>query len=494
MRDRCLALLLVAALGLGVCGSVRAAPPQPSASPVSDLPLDIEPARNDTGGALPPGLATTLTQGLTARLTTRGLDVTGAARDAATLRVSIVRYETGPGDAVVVKAALVDTQNKRQIVDFIAVASRRPAASDAVAVDAAATVLADAIARHVGPRPAAAETLQGGADRYAIGGSTLAHRGDGVFVAAGSGEATETGSVIDLTRIAHVHGLADDDVPPFTNVTLNDRVPALRDDRGRRYALITLYTVDPPLDNLWSAEPGIDRGTDFRDPANLVKGTYSNYVSPVFTLTERQMPVAGHPIGHFLVKLQIPGYPTLLTGMTTTRRVDDELVDLTLGRQLGIGGVLLTPQPGRLNSAAEALEELSRRQHALLVIDGRHYRNVGGKNVGPTYVVEDGNVTFARFKLPQENAKDALRFFLEYVDRGVHNTFGSLVDRPHKGTGAGCAAFAFAWLKAAGIVPFVDETAFDAALTDEAHAAAGTVPFWARSYPAGQRALAPHRL
>ena len=133
-----------------------------------------------------------------------------------------------------------------------------------------------------------------------------------------------------------------------TDITLDDGGTAPTDTAGRPYARITLYQVDPPLTGLPSREPGIDRGTDIRDPADLVKAAYSNYVSPVFTNDPVPVRVAGHPIGHFFVKLEVPGHPTLLTGMTTIVRADTELMNITLGRELGIGGVLLTPQPGRL--------------------------------------------------------------------------------------------------------------------------------------------------
>lgn len=284
---------------------------------------------------------------------------------------------------------------------------------------------------------------------------------------------------VDLTRITHIHDLAaNPDVPRYTSVVLKAGGGASTDLDHGAHAYLTLYNIDPPLEDLPSRDAGVDRGLDFRDPSNLVKSAYSNYVSPVFTAAERRRPVPGHPIGHFLVKLELPGHPTLLTGMTTIERADAELVDLTLGQQLGIGGVLLTPQPGRLNSAAEAEHELSLRQEPLDVVDGVNYRPGILHRGGPTLRIEDGNVTFARFKLPNENARDGLAFFHEYVRRGVHNIFGSLINRPHKGTGAGCATFAMAWLKATGVISLVDEADIDTFLA-EVRARGGEPPFWA---------------
>jgi hypothetical protein len=289
-------------------------------------------------------------------------------------------------------------------------------------------------------------------EEISAGGVVVRHLTDGRFDVAGTN--------IDVHAITYSHNPAiDPDVPGATDVTLGDTVPALADSAGRPYAVITLYQVDPPLTGQPSREAGIDRGTDFRDPANLVKAAYTNYVSPVLTDDPVPVRVAGHPIGHFFVKVEVPGYPTLLTGMTTVARADTELVDKTVRRQLGIGGVLLTPQPGRLNSAAEVVRELALRQRRLRVVDGLYFHNVRGRNVGPEYVFEDGRVVFARIKLPVRNATDALAYFAEFVQRGQQNRFGSLLNRPFKGTGAGCAAFAMSLLQAAGAIPFITEPA-----------------------------------
>ena len=271
----------------------------------------------------------------------------------------------------------------------------------------------------------------------------------------GAGRFVVDHEVIDLRAIAHAHDAnADPDVPLGTDVTLNE-APLAGGGAGRRNAVITLYQVDPPLTGKPSREPGIDRGTDFRDPANLVKAAYTNYVSPVLTDDPIPLHIASHPIGHFFVKMEVEGYPTILTGMTTIARADTELVDLTLGRELGIGGVLLTPEPGRLNSAAEVIRELSLRQRQLRVVDGLYFHRVNGRNAGPEYLFDDGRVVFLRVKLSVANATDALSYFVEFIHRGEHNRFGSLANGPFKGTGAGCAAFAMSWLQAAGVIPFI---------------------------------------
>jgi len=315
--------------------------------------------------------------------------------------------------------------------------------------------------------------------------ASVIYQGDGVFLvtppAGVDGDEGSSQAVrIDLTNIRYSYDpRIDPDVPVPTNVTLDDVVAPMVDPSGREYALITLYQIDPPLADLPSVEAGVDRGIDMRSPADMVKSAYSNYVSPVFTNDEERLPVPNHPIGHFFVKVEIGGYPTVLTGMTTIQRADDELVDLTLERQLGIGGVLLTPQPGRLNTAAEAFAELQLRQRPLRVMDGLYYNNEGGRNVGPEYLIDDGNVVFARFKVPVENAKDAMAVFVQFVAQGQHHVFGSLINRPYKGTGAGCTPFAMSWLKASGVVPFVSESGQEALSVDDmTPAPVGVTDFW----------------
>lgn len=330
--------------------------------------------------------------------------------------------------------------------------------------------MAETVARHL--RQRSAQPAVPAADITAVGAAVW-HLGRGAFAI--------NGRIVDLAAVAHAHDpIVDPDVPEATDVTLDDLVPALTDDAGRPYAVITLYQVDPPLTGQPSREAGIDRGTDFRDPANLVKAAYTNYVSAVMTDDSAPVRVAGHPIGHFFVKAEVPGYPTVLTGMTTIARADAELVSKTVGNQLGIGGVLLTPQPGRLNSAAEVARELALRQRRLHVVDGLYFHTERGRNIGPEYVFDDGRVVFARIKLPVINATDALAYFVQFIDRGQQNRFGSLLNRPFKGTGAGCAAFAMSWLQAAGVIPFITEPGPMPAAADTA--ALGPSEFWRAVY------------
>lgn len=433
---------------------------------------------NETGRMMDAAALERLRADIAAALRAQGVDSpTGAgARGAMVLGSSVIQCP-GPGHPAALAVAGDDggclatvtmSERARGATLFDGVA-RTPPGTGAAEL---ARAIADVAAR--GLRRATADAGRGGADITA-GGQPVRHMGNGRFLVGGR--------AVDLRAVSYAHDPeVDKDVPRTSNVTLDD---ADRPGGPAGVATITLYQVDPPLTGKPSREPGVDRGTDFRDPSNLVKAAYTNYVSPVLTEDAVPVRVSGHPIGHFFVKVEVPGYPTVLTGMTTIARADTELVDLTIGRQLGIGGVLLTPQPGRLNSSAEVARELALRQRRLRVVDGLYYRaGLGGGNEGPEYLFDDGRVVFLRVTLPVANATDAMAFFAEYIERGGHNRFGSLLNRPFKGTGAGCSAFAMAWLQAAGMVPFITEPAVQPAPVETERL--GVRDFW-RAFHAGVR-------
>ena len=471
---------------------------QAGAAPLPSGPVSmkVETVGDETGGTVPRDTRAAITRELGKSLSDSGFAVV-RRKAQATLEVSILACQSSSAPEMgtdadtsdkhcVVTAIIIDNKT-RNIVTKLVIRTPGLAGNLGLSnrIDRATAPLAQAVAQEVARslgRAQAGDARSTLSEDLTATGARVMYLGNGLFEIGRAPTRTNSGvkdSVIDLMHVTHAHDPAiDKDVPYYTNITLNDRVPPLIDAEGREYAVITLYHVNPPLMGLPSREPGIDRGLDFRDAANLVKATYSNYVSPVLTNDAERRPVSSHPIGHFYVKVEIPGYPTVLTGMTTIARADTELADLTVGRELGIGGVLLTPQPGRLNSAMEAMEELTLRQRELRVIDGFHYRQVRGKNAGPEYVQEDGNVVFARFLVPSKNARDATAFFVEFLARGEHNIFGSLINRPNKGTGAGCTPFAIAWLEASGVIPFIEEPTQMPQIGDAAPESFGAEDFW----------------
>jgi hypothetical protein len=473
------------------CAAVEAGP---APEPEFYGSLSVESIADETGGTISRDFREAATEELKKSLGESGFTVAEKETAQADLQASILSCAKpavpsakpkADGGAPNCVAAAVITDNKTEnIVTKLAIPTPGPGAAETKTKSGDAAAMAKAIAAEVAALPGRTPSAKAAAEAEDITatGVRIVYRGNGVFAVGPWPNAADGGaavSVVDLKHVAHAHDPAvDKDVPYYTNVTLNDVVPKLVDAQGREYARITLYHINPPLIGLPSREPGIDRGMDFRDPADLVKAAYSNYVSPVLTNDAEQRRVAGHPIGHFYVKVEIPRYPTVLTGMTTIKRADTELMDLTVGRELGIGGVLLTPEPGRLNSASEAIEELTLRQRELRVVDGLYYRRRGGRNTGPEYVLKDGNVAFARFIVPVKNAKDALAYFVEFVARGEHNVFGSLINRPNKGTGSGCTPFAISWLEASGVIPFVAEPVPPDIGNDAVPESFGAADFW----------------
>src|SRR5690348_2118658 len=406
MRSVVFLVLFVCAIGIHGSEAAGAQPPRSS--------LQVHALTDATGGTVARDTREAVTRSLIGQLRNAAFaSGAGAAADSI-LDVTVVSCReaggstgapaTEPGCMVAVTVTQRSTDHVIAKFALQTPSLQGRNASRAENTEAVARAIVRELAAEIQPRPAAPNSV---AEDITAGGARVTYQGDGIFVVNRSGAAANAATIVDLKHIRHSYDPAvDKDVPTYTNVTLNDVVPRLVDESGREYARITLYQIDPPLVSQPSKEAGINRGTDFRDPSNLAKGTYSNYVSPVFTNDREQRRVASHPIGHFYVKVEIPGYPTVLTGMTTIARADSELADLTIGHELGIGGVLLTPEPGRLNSAVEPLEELTLRQRELRIVDGLYFSSFLGIRSGPEYVIDNGNLVFATYKVPVKNAKD----------------------------------------------------------------------------------------
>lgn len=449
------AVVALALAGTG-CGAVAPRQPPPA--------IGVAEPEDETGQDADGSALRLLREDVVAELRRRGFDAAATTGGPLLeLRLRLVQW-SGPGHlqppmhgGALAVASLHERGWHR--TRLVVIAHEPPAGNGGSLAQAIVAAIAPGILGHAAP-------ARGGTDITARG-RPVRHLSDGRFAV---GEET-----IDLRAIRHAHDpIADPDVPAATDVTLAHAPSGPGPEPGG--ATITLYQIDPPLTGLPSRQPGMDRSIDFRDPANLAKSAYANAVSIVRTDDPRPVPVANHPIGHFVVKVEVPGHPPILTGMTTIQRGDAELVELTIRQELGIGGVLLTPQPGRLNAAAEVARELALRQRRLRVVDGLYFRQLGGRNVGPEYLVEHGSVTFARIRIPERNGLDALAYFAELVARGGHNRFGSLLNRTFKGTGAGCAAFAMGWLQAAGVVPFIEDPPAEPPPGDPA--ALGPLDFW----------------
>lgn len=98
------------------------------------------------------------------------------------------------------------------------------------------------------------------ASRFLVRGVEYEHDGGGLFRPVGTSDRAVKAPTINLRQVMHRHDpVTNPDVPIYTDITLPGETPQLRDEQGRPFALITLYNIDPPLEDLPSREPGIDR-------------------------------------------------------------------------------------------------------------------------------------------------------------------------------------------------------------------------------------------
>lgn len=260
---------------------------------------------------------------------------------------------------------------------------------------------------------------------------------------------------INLKRVYH-SGTSDEF--RYVDITTGEVYEAKDESNAGR---ITIYMVNPPLLPLGYT-------VNWDTPAKLVQSTFNLGLSPVYTAGGKSVP--NHAIGHVFVKLEVPGLPVILTGMTTGQ--DAELGKDLLVQQDGLA-ILYESQVGRLNTAAELMEELVDRNltNEVFTIDGRD----GGK---AGKIATDANYSFLTYEVNEANARGLYAFMLEYIDRGIHNHYGSLVSRPAHASGAGCIAFGISFLKAAGIIPVIGEQDLVKTINREIEKT-DTVPYWA---------------
>lgn len=259
---------------------------------------------------------------------------------------------------------------------------------------------------------------------------------------------------IDLKKVYHSD--AGDDYK-YVDITTGETYENA-DGVGR----ITIYMVNPPLLPL-------GYGVNWDTPAALVQSTFNQGLTPVYTGGGKSVP--NHAIGHVFIKLETPGLPVILTGMTTGQ--NSELPSDLIVQQDGLA-ILFESQVGRLNTAAELMEELNDRklENKTYIVDSRE-----GKSLK---VETDANYSFLTYEISELNARGLYAFMLEYIDRGIHNHYGSLISRPAHASGAGCIAFGISFLKAAGIIPVVLEQDLVQVVNQNVARNDGKAPYWAR--------------
>jgi hypothetical protein len=160
---------------------------------------------------------------------------------------------------------------------------------------------------------------------------------------------------------------------------------------------------------------------DWRSPSHLAWSAIANELSPSRYLSK-------HSIGHVNIELRCDatqGHDSRIvySGMTS----DGESLerDALLKENIGLG-VLFRDFPGRLESADEILSQLPER-------------------------TKGGDLSLLRIRVSDATCRRLLVFHDEFRDRGLGEHYG-LPNRPRAGEGAGCTAYATAFLDVGGLL------------------------------------------
>lgn len=172
-------------------------------------------------------------------------------------------------------------------------------------------------------------------------------------------------------------------------------------------------------------------GNNWESPGALAFSAYKNgFTRVMFRDADGILyAIPNHPISHMAVELRCKGEPVMFTGMTTAKDIEAFIKVFFLEDSFSILG---EAQEGRLNTASEVLGELYARY---------------------TRITRMENVNFARFIINEHKCAYIKGRFAEYLEDGLDKSYGGAKDRPLKGGGAGCAAFAMSALKVAGFLP-----------------------------------------
>lgn len=195
---------------------------------------------------------------------------------------------------------------------------------------------------------------------------------------------------------------------------------------------ISLYMIRSP------------HGLDWRSPSLLVKSTLKNSFTSVGFFSKKTVyvrdqgfeeqefwnSVPNHPIGHLEVAIRCEGENSIYTGMTSSDDFEAPYDMFINGYGLGI---LMKTQEGKLEKGKDLFREIQSRRR---------------------YV---GNIAELKFRISKEQCSQMKVYLQDYIYHGLDARYGSLVDRPLRGDGAGCAAFGMAFVRALGIIPLREE-------------------------------------
>ena len=170
---------------------------------------------------------------------------------------------------------------------------------------------------------------------------------------------------------------------------------------------LTIYTIPAPHQMRWES------------PGKLVFSYLRNF------LTRSSYGKYRHPIGHMMVELKdstkhvIAGVRAVKnSGMT--RKVSFNGYGL---------GILFEKIQGKLDETDINLPDIQRRS-------------------------KNGDIAFLEFSISQAVFDRLWNYYNEYKEKGYHKLYNGL-NQPLEGEGAGCSAFAFSFLEAAGLLDMI---------------------------------------
>lgn len=196
----------------------------------------------------------------------------------------------------------------------------------------------------------------------------------------------------------------------------------------------SIYLIPSPHGLDWSSPSTLVSRTlrnSFTEMGYRVKDPSFHHSSPEHGSNDGYwVSVPNHPIGHISIGIRCKGEKEIFTGMTSGDDLEAPS-DLFLN---GYGlGILFKTQQGRLQTAKEVAREIHQRRSRM------------------------GRIAEFRVMMKEGHCRTLKNYLHQYIERGLDRRYGSLVDRPLRGDGAGCAAFGLSFLKVLSVIPVLDE-------------------------------------
>lgn len=172
---------------------------------------------------------------------------------------------------------------------------------------------------------------------------------------------------------------------------------------------LTIYSIPAPLQLHW------------KSPGQLV----FSYIRNTFSTSVYRK--NKHPIGHMLVHLKDSSHE-VIAGVSAVRHAGMTRKVLFKGYGLGI---LFEKIKGQLDETAKNLPEILQR-------------------------AERGDIAFIRFRISQAAFDRLWNYYVAYKEKELYKVYNGQ-NHPFTGEGAGCSAFAFSFLEAAGLQEMVPD-------------------------------------